>query len=298
MLSRRISQLAPPPRPVPLRLACRAMLGLAGGLGAVFMLVGMVFAWVLTTGFDPIGDLQLALKVETTQGVITRITETNTTENDVTVYRYDFSFRTPSEESFTGTGYIRGRRWSAEERVTIEYVPSNPAIARIQGTRRSMAPFWVILLVLIFPATGALLFFSATVGGWRQARLLRHGELSEAEIVSEEMTGTRINDVPVMAYVYEFPANDGESYLGRSKALPTGRVGDEEKEPVLYLPWNPRQSTLVDTLPMRHPLDVDEFGQWVAQGKAWPIVWVAVIWIGVVANAAYGLWRLFGSFIP
>ena len=155
MLSRRINQLAPPPRPVPLRLACRTVLGLTGGLGAVFTLIGTSFAWVVTADFDPTGDLLLALRAHTTQGVIMRVTETNTTENDVTVYRYDFSFQTPSEESYTGTGYTRGRRWSAEERVTIEYAPSNPAIARIRGTRRSMVPFWAILLVLIFPAIGA-----------------------------------------------------------------------------------------------------------------------------------------------
>ena len=154
------------------------------------------------------------------------------------------------------------------------------------------------VLVLIFPAIGALLFFSATVRGWRQARLLRHGELSAAEIMSEEMTNTRINNVPVMAYVYEFPASDGESYLGQSRALPTGRVGDEEKEPVLYLPWNPRRSTLVDTLPMRFPLDVDEFGQWAAGEKMWPIVWVTLIWLGIAANVAFALWRLFGGLLP
>jgi hypothetical protein len=156
----------------------------------------------------------------------------------------------------------------------------------------------VVLLLLVFPAVGTALFYSATLGGWRQTRLLRHGELSEADIVSEHMTGTRINDVPVIAYVYEFPASDGESYLGKSKTLPAGRIGDEAKEPVLYLPWNPRQSTLVDALPVRHPLDVDEVGQWAVEGNAWSIVWVTVIWLGIAANAAYGLWRIFGRFLP
>jgi hypothetical protein len=116
--------------------------------------------------------------------------------------------------------------------------------------------------------------------------------------VSEQATDTTINDVPVMAYVYEFPASDGESYLGRSKALPTGRVGDEAKEPVLYLPWNPRQSTLVDTLPMRYPLDVDEFGQWAVGERMWPIVWVTLIWLGIAANIAYALWRLASGLVP
>jgi hypothetical protein len=298
MLSSTIHQLAPAPRPVPLRLACRAVLGLTGGLGAVFLLFGMVFVWIFAGDFDPVSDIQLALSKETTQGVITRVSATNTNENDVTVYRYEFSFRARDEGSYTGASYRAGSTWSAEERVTIEYVPSDPDIARIQGARRATMPVWAAVLVFIFPAIGAVFFISSTLRGAKQVRLLRHGELAGADIISQHPTGTSINDVPVMAYVYEFPASDGESYLGQSRALPTGRVGDEAKEPVLYLPWNPRKSTLVDTLPTRFPLQVDEFGHWIGGVTVWSIVWVTLIWLGIAANAAYFLWRVAGRFLP
>lgn len=298
MLSRRITQLTPPPRPIPPRLACRAMLGLTGVLGAIFLLFSMPFVWILTWGSDPIDDVRLALSTETAQGVITRVSATHSSENDVTVYRYGFSFQVRDGGSFTGESYYAGKRWSAEERVTIEYVPSDPSVARIKGARRATMPVWVVLLVLIFPMIGAAFFISSNVRGWRQVRLLRHGELAQADIVSERATNTSINDVPVMAYVYEFPASDGESYLGQSRALPSGRVGDEEKEPVLYLPWNPRRSTLLDTLPIRYPLDVDEFGQWAAREKAWPIVWFALTWVVIAANVVYALWRLTGKYLP
>jgi hypothetical protein len=273
------------------------MLGLTGILGAIFLLFGMLFVWIFTWGFDPIGDVRLTLSRETAQGVITRVSATHSSENDVTVYRYGFSFQARDGASFTGESYYAGARWSAEERVTIEYLPSNPSVARIKGARRATMPFWVVLLVLVFPTIGSAFFISSTVRGWRQVRLLQHGELAGAEIVSERATNTSINDVPVMAYVYEFPASDGESYLGQSRALPSGRVGDEEQEPVLYLPWNPRRSTLVDTLPIRYPLDVDEFGQWTAREKAWPMVWFAVTWVAIAANVAFALWRLAGSFL-
>ena len=137
-----------------------------------------------------------------------------------------------------------------------------------------------------------IVFLSATVSGWKQAVLLQRGEIAGAKIISERATGVRINNVPVIAYVYEFEAADGEFYMGDSKSLPSGLVGDEAKEPVLYLPWNPKRSTLVDAIPLRYPLDVDEYGQWITHEGMWPIVWYALVWVGILGSVAYALARM------
>ena len=209
MLSTRIDQLAAPPRPVPLSVACRAMLGRTGGIGAIFLLVGLLVTLLFIGDIRPIAEARLLLPSATTTGTITSVERTNTTVNDVTVYRYHFTFRTPNEETFTGQSYTVGQQWSAENRVTVQYVPAKPSIARIEGTQLSTAPMWGVLLVLIFPGIGAAFFLSATVSGWKQAALLKYGEVSGARIISQHPTGVSINNVPVMAYDYEFPAADG-----------------------------------------------------------------------------------------
>ena len=237
----------------------------------------------------------MAISSATTTGTITHAEPTNTTVNDVTVYRYHFTFRTPNEETFTGQSYTVGQEWSAESRVTIEYVPTAPSIARIEGSQLSSAPLWGALLMLTFPAIGAAFFLSATINGWKQATLLRHGEVAGAKIISQNPTGVSINDVPVLAYNYEFPAGDGEEYMGSSKSMPSGLVGDEAKEPVLYLPRNPRRSTLVDAIPLRYPLDVDEYGQWVTHESVWPIVWCTLIWAGILGSVAYAIARMLSA---
>lgn len=291
MLSTRIDQLAAPPRSVPLRLACRAMLGRLGGIGGIFLLVGLLTTWLFIGDIRPVAEARLLLSSATTTGTITSVERTNTTVNDVTVYRYHFTFRIPNEETFTSRSYTVGQEWSAEDHVTVQYVPAKPSIARIEGSQLSTAPMWGVLLVLIFPGIGAALFLSATVSGWKQATLLRHGEVSGAKIISQNPTGVSINNVPVMAYNYEFPADDGEEYMGSSKSMPSGLVGDEAREPVLYLPRNPRRSTLVDAIPLRYPLDVDEYGQWVAHESVWPIVWCTLVWTGVLGSVVYALLR-------
>ena len=80
--------------------------------------------------------------------------------------------------------------------------------------------------------------------------------------------------------------------MGSSRSMPSGLIGDEAREPVLYLPRNPRRSTLVDAIPLRYPLDVDEYGQWVTHESVWPIVWCTLIWVGVLCSVGYTLLRM------
>jgi len=208
MLSNRIAQLTPPPRRVPLPVACSAMLGLTGGIGAAFLIMGMLFVWLFV---------------------------------------------------------------------------ADPA-----------APFWVSF-VLIFPIVGAALFAAATVRGLRQVALLRRGEVAAAQKISERATNTSVNDQPVIEYAYEFRAGDWQIYKGASRAISSEEIGNEVGEPVLYLPSNPVVSVLVDALPLRSTLDVDDDGQWVSYESVWPVVWCGLAWLGIVAHALVGLVRLFGG---
>jgi hypothetical protein len=155
-------------------------------------------------------------------------------------------------------------------------------------------PLW-IFFVLMFPIVGAVFFVTNTVRGVRQVALLRHGQVAGARKVSEQATNTTVNDQPVVKYVYEFRADDGQIYQGTSRAISSEEIGDEDVEPVLYLPSNPNLSVLVDALPLRSTLDVDKDGQWVSYESVWPAVWLGLAWMGILAHVMYGLSRLLGA---
>ncbi len=294
MLSNRIRNLAPPPRSVPLPTVCSAMLGITGSLGAIFLISGLLFSLVFTQGIRPIDDVRLAFSKTTARGIITSVSETNASENDVRVYEYGFSFTARSEEKVTGISYSTGQEWSVEDKVTVEYVPEDPSIARIQGARSSTFTPWV-LFVLIFPIVGAALFGMAAIGGVRQAALLRYGQIADARILSMQSTGVTVNDAPVIEISYEIRTSAGEIFDGKSKALPNDRIGDEELEPVLYLPSHPSLSTLVDAISLRYPLDVDEStGQWISQESGVKVVLYFLTWTAAIALAGYGLLNAFG----
>lgn len=289
-LSNRIASLAPPPRWVPLPVVCSTMMGLLGSMGAFLFLFGMIFVWVFVGDFRPLDEWRLARSTTTAEATVTQVIATHTEENEVMVYEYRFTFRTPAEQTINARSYSRGRLWEPGEVVTAWYVPDKPTVARLEGTRLSIFPLWA-LFVFIFPAIGLGFLLWSAISGLRQIVLLRYGEVAGARRISAETTNATINNQPVMKYTYEFRASDGMTYRGSSKALPTGRIGDEVIEPVMYLPSNPARSMLVDALPLKYPLDVDESGQWISFESFWPVVWFGLAWLGVAANVVYGLWR-------
>ncbi len=285
MLSNRIRNLVPPPRPVPLPIICSAMFGTTGGFGGLFLVLGLGFTLIFTHGYRPFDDLRLALSRETVKGKVTRVIESNATENDVDVYEYEYAFTTRREERMAGSSYTTGRRWPERSSVTVEYVPDAPFISRIQGARTSMFSPWV-LFVLIFPAVGGALFLSAAIGGLRQVFLLRNGKVADARITATRSTNTTVNNVPILEFTYEIQTSMGTVADGKAKAFPSDRLGDEETEPALYLPSNPGRSTLVDAISLKYPLDVDGLsGQWVStEGKSavvrYILTWAAVLLLG------------------
>jgi hypothetical protein len=266
------------------------MLGIVGVIGAAFLITGMLFTWVFAGDFRPIDEWRLSRSTTTVRATVTDVAATGATENDVPVYAYHFTFTTPDEQTITARSYSTGRVWATGDRVSVWYVPGKPTVARLENTRRSQFDSFV-LWVLIFPTVGAILFATATVRGLRYVILLRQGEVASARAISVEATNTRINNQPVMKYTYEFQGWDGQLYAGSSRALPSGEIGDEVEEPVLYLPSNPQLSVLVDALPLRCSLDVDDAGQWASYESVWPVVWYILVWVGILANAGYGLLR-------
>jgi hypothetical protein len=294
MLSNRIRNLAPPPRPVPLPIVCSAMRGTSGEFGSLFLIIGLVSTIVFTGGYRPIDDLRLALFRETAQGRVTRVNETNATENDVDVYEYEYAFTSRREERMTGRSYSTGQDWSVGNSVTIAYVPDAPFISKIQEARSSVFAPWV-LFVLIFPAVGGALFLSAAIGGLRQVLLLRNGLIADARIVSTRSTGVTVNDTPVLEYIYEIQTGMGVVADGKAKAFPSDRLGDEETEPALYLPSNPGRSTLVDAISLTYPLDVDGIsGQWITtEGKGKAVLYI-LTWVTALLLGGYWILGLFG----
>lgn len=289
LFSQRISRLVPPPRWVPLPTACAALTGLVGFLGAIFFSFGMVFVWVFGAALHPIDEWRLSRSYIKAPAVVESVQATNARDNKITVYEYRFRFQPGDGLPVDGSCYTTGQTWQEGDRAMVHYLPEKPEVARLDGARRSLFSPWLILFLLIFPTVGLGFFVPSVVFGTKKIRLLRSGEITGAISISSAPTNTSVNNVPVMKYSYEFRDRQGGVYTGASNALPTEKIGDEASEPILYLPSNPYQSMLVDALPLKFPLEVDEEGHWHHHGSIKPVLLFLLTWSLVLVHVGIAI---------
>jgi hypothetical protein len=260
---------------VSLQTACACLTGFLGLYGAIFFSFGMFFIWESGFQLHPIDEWRLSRSYAKAPALIesVKVIESNENEgnNEAKVYEYNFHFQPGDGPSVKGTCYTTGQTWQEGDRVEVHYLPENPEVARIEGTRLSFDSPWGIFFLPIFPTVGLCLFLFPLVAGVKKMKLLRYGEITGAIKISSALTGASIGDEKVIKYSYEFRDRLGNLYTGYSKALRGENIGDETSEPILYLPSNPHQSMLVDALSLKYPLEIDEKGNWYHRGSVIPI---------------------------
>jgi hypothetical protein len=73
MLSDRITNLAPPPRDMPLAVMCAALMGLTGTLGALLLIFGAAAMWIFLGDLNLVGEWRLNSAAATAPAVITSV---------------------------------------------------------------------------------------------------------------------------------------------------------------------------------------------------------------------------------
>lgn len=198
---------ASPPRRVPATVKSAA---LRQGYTFVVAIFGLVFALlgtVFVVFFFPIhflSDWRLSIAgttnvagVEATgplQGAVTQVVETRLEINDRKVWGYDFQYSLGGQV-YQGSCYTTGKRWFVGQRVPVQYLPTEPQVARIAGARLSKGGN-VGWFSPVFPLIGL-----GIAGGALRARrntlwLLERGRLAEAQVESVERTGAEVDYKP------------------------------------------------------------------------------------------------------
>ena len=259
-------------------LFVRAMFGgFANQFGWGFFGFGMIFFWVFAglVNFDD--AFRFSGELRTTTGQVIEVLDTSASENDTRVQKIKFSFVHPEKkvlppaETVAGEDehlivaecYQTGTSLKSGQQVKVEFPADNPEKARIGGTRRGVFQVWVLLLVAIFPFVGLVFMVFGIRRGLAIWRLLNYSCLTYGVLINKEPTNTRINHQTVMKLTFSFETERGRSANVVARTHEYQHLVDEAEEPLLYNPFNPEESCLLDDIPGRPRLD--EYGSLVSK---------------------------------
>lgn len=195
--------------------------------------------------------------LEVSKGSVTGSEETDTEDNEQSVYRVFYKFTAKDGQEYEGVSYKTGRGLPKGSSVTVEYSPGDPGrYSRIKGFRYTASGV-VVFVFFLFPLVGLGLAVPGTMRGLRANRLLKNGNFGFARLVEMRETDAEIDDEPVMELFFEFEADDGNTYEVVEKTHEPDDLLDEEEEIVLYDPKHPEDAMMVDNLPGRPTLNAE-----------------------------------------
>jgi len=211
------------------------------GLIAFALFVFQLFiAYDFFVTFDVSSFVYLNGELDTGTGKVMDIFETNLTDNDVSIYGYDYVFYAP-EGDYYGTSYSSGYTYHVEDEVKVVYHPDKHYIHRIKGMSNTLGGGLFLL-----PLIGALIWICYNyISGWRKIKIISNGEITQGRLVEKVPTLMQVNDRRVYKLIYAFEANDGLTYEASIKT----HEPDKFYGGLIYNKDNPEHSLMLDDLP-------------------------------------------------
>ena len=190
------------PRKVPRKFFCetidlRTRSAYITTLLGSFVMLGMIILGLTFGRWDLFGDILLDAGIKnTTQGAITEIAQMSRIRGDGTYYRLMIHIPMPDGEmrascyvsyrrDIPGWGIISETQGDADLRrrlslrnpfpVTVEYIPWNPSVARVVGTRYSYISFLAIFIIIVLTFFMVYVTFRHFRHFRKVKRLLREG---------------------------------------------------------------------------------------------------------------------------
>lgn len=216
------------------------------GLGFFFM--GMLFMLIFGSMVNFKGS-KISDDDPVKKGTITQVASTNSSQNDVLIYAYHYTFKSLDGSTHTGVSYQPGKIYNEGDEVEIQFSRNEPQNSTIVGMRSSAMPFWVLLIILPFVLIGAGFLAWNITKGIGSIRILERGVLGKGILKYKTPTNTEINNRRVYELVFEFTAQSGKVYEAIGRSHIPERLEDEVEEPLVYIMSDPYKAVLLDTLP-------------------------------------------------
>jgi len=245
-------------RIVPLSLKLKCYFGgIAPQIGWLLILLG-AGSLLLCMNFINLREFT-ANRSASADGIVTEVNQTNASEGGSgkgnrnpgrPIMEYHFKFNFGGKEYF-GRSYSSLASLQPGAPVKIDLDPSAPQDALISGMRSSIFSHYAALIALTVPGTGFTLAFLGFIRGKKNIALLSEGMLTTGKLVEERLTNVRINNLPVIEYIFEFKTREGTMSRVSAKTHLREKLTGSETEQILFDPRDSKRALLLDTLPGR-----------------------------------------------
>lgn len=249
-MSQRGENLVRPPRTVPLSLTVSALFGgFINQFGWFFFTFGMFFVVLFCREMDFSDHTRFRGALATAAATILEGQETDLEINEEDVVCWSYQYEVDGQ-TYAGQSFTNGWRYEEGQQVQVEYPVDDVTCTRIVGSRRSKTPIFILFVIGIFPTVGALFWIAGIRQGLKARRLLANGLLAGGRLVGKEPTNMTINDQTVYELKFAFqPDGFAREFHCTARSHQPESLEDEAEEPLLYLPSDPQEAVMLDSLP-------------------------------------------------
>lgn len=257
-------------------------------IGWIFFGVGMIFFLLMGLDSNLFTFHRFMGELEKVEGKVLKTEYTNWSIDEEPVVRWLYTFDYQGKK-YWGTSYTIATTAMPEQSVTVEFSANSPEHSRIEGFNEAITPWWVTIIVMIFPMLGLLFIYLSVKHVPKTISLLRNGILTYANYVDKEKTNVIVNDTPVYKLRFQFEDSKGSSHYVFALSHMVENLMDEPQEAVIYHPQQPDKALVLDNLPGKPYLN--EEGQWESRAKGYAYLLPVALAIGI--NAIIALFKFF-----
>lgn len=143
--------------------------------------------------------------------------------------RHAFTFTTESGRVVHGESWAEAAVCAKDDVRMVEYLPSEPTLSRLEGTRRAATPAWLAIAVLGALAGGFVLLIS-----WLRQVIRLRIALGEGRLTTARIAGARAAGAGRWRVEYHFSDPDGTPQRGRQTLRATSAPAAGSFHPVIH----------------------------------------------------------------
>lgn len=202
-------------------------------MGFVFFFFGLIFLLAFVPSVDFSSVVTFSDSDPVTKGILINKCPTSCSENDQTLYDYEYHYRYGGK-LYSGHSFALSGSIIIGDTVNVKYVLSQPERSRMEAMRAAPFGIWLLFPVSLLSGIGSAFLIIAVIKMRKNLHLLQNGLLGYGQVIRKEATVMQINSQTVYRVYFRFKSQDGALHETFVRTHRIHKLGDEGRIPLVY----------------------------------------------------------------